>query len=197
MTCTPPSVTVLKGLTQAVALSAVDGAGNIVLLSVGAASEPISWSSNAPTVATVTGTGPSATISGVAAGTATISGSLKINSSGQTLAVSVPVTVTNQAAGGLQPGSQNSLRLTPSTLTQGWGSDPARRDGSSGRLMLPATSLSSPVIAADGSLYFWKWRPQRLWNRQFWKSEVEISNRWSHWIVARNWCGRNNICRLL
>lgn len=56
------------GDASSVTLSATDKDGNIVLLSSGAGSEPIEWSVGDSTVATITGTGPTATLTGIGKG---------------------------------------------------------------------------------------------------------------------------------
>jgi len=90
----PNPITCGKGLTTNLTVSAVDSSGNVVLLAVGNASEPITWSTADSKIATVAGTGPAAVLTGVDQGSTTVTASFVVNDSGSTVTAqgSVPVT---------------------------------------------------------------------------------------------------------
>jgi len=67
VTLDPGTLSVEAGSSASLAATARDAAGNTL------SDRPVVWSSSAPTVATISGTGASVTVTGVAAGSATIS----------------------------------------------------------------------------------------------------------------------------
>jgi hypothetical protein len=91
---TPNPIACGKGLTTNLTASATDANGNIVLLSVGTANEVLSWTTGSSAIATVSGTGPTAVLTGVDQGTTTVSASLVVNDSGATVtgSGSAPIT---------------------------------------------------------------------------------------------------------
>ena len=79
------------------AVEVVTSASSAVTLSVspsGASDYTVAWTTDNASVATVSGSGKTATVTGVAAGTTTVTATLTDNVSGQTFTASVPVTVT-------------------------------------------------------------------------------------------------------
>lgn len=82
-----------KGATLAVDASATDADGNVVLLSAGDGEEALTWSTLDTHFATVTGTGPTATLKGVHSGATTVTATLKTTDAGATVSTTAPVTV--------------------------------------------------------------------------------------------------------
>lgn len=81
----PSSPRVGKGTTQSLTASATDASGNIVLLSAGGGTESLVWATDNSAVATVTGTGPTATLNGLTAGTVHVTATLTTDDNGSTL----------------------------------------------------------------------------------------------------------------
>ena len=89
---TPSALHIGKGSTGTISASALDAAGNIVLLAT-SGSEPIAWTSSAPTILSVSGTGPTASLSGLLTGTATITARFVTDDAGDALTASTGLTV--------------------------------------------------------------------------------------------------------
>lgn len=85
-------VSVDKGKTVDVTVSAKDSDGDIVLLAAGGGSEPVEWSTGSAAVATITGSGPTATLKGVHSGNTTVKATLH-GADGSVIASSSPTTV--------------------------------------------------------------------------------------------------------
>jgi hypothetical protein len=94
LTVTPKSIVCYKGMTTTLTASAQDSLGEIVLLAVGSAQEALTWSTTDSSIATVSGTGPTATLTGVDQGTTTVTASFVVNDAGSTVTGqnSAPVT---------------------------------------------------------------------------------------------------------
>jgi len=77
-----PITDLQMGETITLTATATDKNGNIVLLAVGSVQEPIIWEQNAPSVATLTPNGTSATLAANTLGTTNVRASLKVNDHG-------------------------------------------------------------------------------------------------------------------
>ncbi len=82
LSISPETIRVGKGTSVDLSLNAKDAEGNVVLLSANGADEPIQWSVDDATVATVTGTTASATLKGLKAGTVTVKAKLVVDDEG-------------------------------------------------------------------------------------------------------------------
>jgi hypothetical protein len=82
LTISPTTIRVGKGATISVSANATDARGNVVLLSASGANEPIQWSVDDATVATVTGGTANATLKGLKAGTVTVKAKMVIDDEG-------------------------------------------------------------------------------------------------------------------
>ena len=89
-------ITIDKRQNAIVRVTAKDAANAIVLLSTDAGTEQIAWSVDSATIASVTGTGPTATLQGLHSGTTTVRASLSL---GTTLDSSAAVTINAIADG--------------------------------------------------------------------------------------------------
>lgn len=90
---TPAAPSVAPNGSTTVTASAQDALGNLVLLAAGGGTEAVTWSSDATSVATVSGDGLSATVNGIGVGTANVKASLTVKDSGETVTGSAAVTV--------------------------------------------------------------------------------------------------------
>jgi len=95
----PSTLSLYRNESSSLTLAATDSSGDIVLLSVGGESEPVTWATSDPTVVTITGTTATATVKGIATGNATVTATLKVDDSGKTVSASLPIAVSIQALG--------------------------------------------------------------------------------------------------
>lgn len=88
----PASPHIGMGGTGVFTASARDASNNIVLLQT-SGSEPIVWSTSAPGIVTISGTGPVATATGVAVGSSTVTARFTTDDGGDTITGSANVSV--------------------------------------------------------------------------------------------------------
>ena len=89
----PSAPTIGKGTAGTLTVSAHDASGNIVPLSTGGGTESISWTCDAPAIASISGTGPTATATGLAVGSTTVHASFAANGAGATVSTSTGLSV--------------------------------------------------------------------------------------------------------
>lgn len=85
LSISPASPNVGKGTSTTLSASALDADGNTVLLSAGGGDESIVWSVDDTSIATIAGSGPTATLNGLRAGTVQVTARLTIDDSGTVL----------------------------------------------------------------------------------------------------------------
>jgi len=93
LSVTPNPLQLNVGSQSQLMASAADAGGDMVLLTSGTLEEPLTWSSSDATIATVSGASVTATVTGVKAGTATVSASFRVTDGGTTVSGSATVTV--------------------------------------------------------------------------------------------------------
>jgi hypothetical protein len=93
LTLAPSMNSITAGQTESIVATAYDSSGNIVLLSAGGGTDVLSWSSDTPNVATLTGVGPTATLNAIANGIVGLTASIKTTDSGGSVSGSCRVAV--------------------------------------------------------------------------------------------------------
>lgn len=99
LTLAPNPLAFDKGTTATATVSATDASGAIVLLSVGDATEPLTWSVDAPANATLATSGLSANLTGIHSGSANLRVSMVVDDAGTVKTATAPITVNAIADG--------------------------------------------------------------------------------------------------
>lgn len=152
LTLTSNLTTIARGATATLTAAAKDSSGAIVPLATGSASETLGWSVTPASTAGVTGTGATVTLTGLANGDASITASLKVKDTGETVTspaltvhVADPVTAAGLPTGGY-PVSGHDYGGSGAT------SAPTAA-GTIGDTISAGSAATRAVVGPDGTLY--------------------------------------------